>query len=46
MTPYTVRAMAEFLETDLGDFCAEIAFNTETVYGSWADGLVTDSAEF
>jgi TatD DNase family protein len=46
MTPYTVRAMAEYLETDLGDFCAEIAFNTETVYGSWADGLVTDSAEF
>ena len=46
MTPYTVRAMAEYLETDLGDLCAEIAFNTETVYGSWADGLVTDSAEF
>ena len=46
MTPFTVRAMAEYLETDLGDLCAEIAFNTETVYGSWADGLVTDSAEF
>ena len=46
MTPYTVRAMAEYLATDLGDLCAEIAFNTETVYGSWADGLVTDSAEF
>jgi TatD DNase family protein len=46
MTPYTVRAMAEYLETDLGDLCADIAFNTETVYGSWADGLVTDSAEF
>jgi TatD DNase family protein len=46
MTPYTVRAMAEYLETDLGDLCAEIAFNSETVYGSWADGLVTDSAEF
>lgn len=46
MTPYTVRAMAEYLETDLGDLCAQIAFNTETVYGSWADGLITDSAEF
>jgi TatD DNase family protein len=35
-----VRAMAEELEVDLGDLCAQIAFNTETVYGSWQDGLV------
>ena len=46
LTPHTVRAMAEYLETDLGDFCADISFNTESVYGSWTDGLVTDSAEF
>ncbi|MDH6239853.1 TatD family hydrolase [Aurantimicrobium minutum] len=40
LTPHTVRAMAEVLEMDLGDLCAQIAFNTETVYGSWQDGLV------
>ena len=40
MTPHTVRAMAEHLGADLGDLCAQIAFNTEQVYGSWADGLV------
>lgn len=40
LTPHTVRAMAEVLERDLGDLCAQIAFNTETVYGSWQDGLV------
>ncbi|WP_281640047.1 TatD family hydrolase [Aurantimicrobium minutum] len=40
LTPHTVRAMAEVLEVDLGDLCAQIAFNTETVYGSWQDGLV------
>ena len=40
MTPHTVRAMAEVLGDDLGDLCAQIAFNTEKVYGSWADGLV------
>ena len=40
MTPHTVRAMAEVLEADLGDLCAQISFNTEKVYGSWQDGLV------
>jgi TatD DNase family protein len=40
LTPHTVRAMAEVLEVDLGDLCAQIAFNTEKVYGSWQDGLV------
>ena len=40
LTPHTVRAMAEVLEVDLGDLCAQIAFNTETVYGSWQDGRV------
>jgi TatD DNase family protein len=46
LTPHTVRAMAEYLAVDLGDLCADLALNTETVYGSWNDGLVTDSAEF
>jgi TatD DNase family protein len=40
MTPLTVRAMAEHLGADLGDFCAQLAFNTEQVYGSWLEGLV------
>jgi len=40
MTPLTVRAMAEHLGADLGDFCAQLAFNTEQVYGSWLNGLV------
>jgi TatD DNase family protein len=40
LTPLTVRAIAEVLDADLGDLCAQIAFNTETVYGSWQDGLV------
>lgn len=40
LTPHTVRAMAEVLGDDLGDLCAQIAFNTETIYGSWEDGLI------
>ena len=40
LIPHTVRAMAEVLETDLGDLCAQIAMNTENVYGSWSDGLI------
>jgi TatD DNase family protein len=40
MTPLSVRAMAEHLGADLGDFCAQLAFNTEQVYGSWLEGLV------
>jgi len=39
MVPYTVRAMAEFLDADLGDLCARITENTEAVYGSWVDGV-------
>jgi TatD DNase family protein len=39
MVPYTVRAMAEFLDADLGDLCARISENTEAVYGSWVDGV-------
>ena len=40
MTPYTVRGMAEYLEADLGDLCAQIGMNSEAVYGSWSDGLL------
>jgi hypothetical protein len=32
--------MAEVLEADLGDLCAQVASNSERVYGSWADGLL------
>jgi len=44
MVPYTVRAMAEFLDTDLGDLCARITENTEAVYGSWADDVTTSDS--
>lgn len=43
LTPYTVRAMATHLETDLGDFCAQLAMNTERVYGSWQEGLTVSA---
>ena len=45
MVPYTVRAMAEFLETDLGDLCARLTENTEAVYGSWADDILPAGSE-
>ncbi|WP_434618192.1 TatD family hydrolase [Arthrobacter sp. A5] len=35
MVPYTVRSMAELLAKDLGLLGAELAANTEAVYGSW-----------
>lgn len=40
LIPHTVRAMADVLDMDLGDLCAQIAMNTEHVYGSWSDGLI------
>jgi TatD DNase family protein len=39
LVPITMRAMAEVLDADLGDLCAQVATNTERAYGSWADGL-------
>lgn len=42
MIPHTVRAMADILNADLGDLCAQIAFNTERVYGSWDEGLLPE----
>ncbi|MBO9705501.1 MAG: TatD family hydrolase, partial [Arthrobacter sp.] len=35
MIPYTMRSMAEALETDLDELCADVARNTEVAYGSW-----------
>lgn len=35
MVPYTVRAMAEVLGTDLSRIGERLATNTEAVYGSW-----------
>jgi TatD DNase family protein len=35
LVPHTVRAMAAHLETELSLFCAQIASNTESVYGRW-----------
>jgi TatD DNase family protein len=41
MVPNTVRAMAEFLNADRGALCARITENTEAVYGSWADDILS-----
>lgn len=38
MIPYTLRFMAEVLESDVDEVCEAIARNTETVYGSWSHG--------
>ncbi|WP_104180103.1 TatD family hydrolase [Arthrobacter sp. B0490] len=35
LVPYTVRAMAGFLEADLDSLCARLTANTEAVYGTW-----------
>ncbi|MDP5227347.1 MULTISPECIES: TatD family hydrolase [Arthrobacter] len=35
MIPYTMRAMAEALEADLDELCADVARNTVAAYGSW-----------
>lgn len=37
MIPYTLRALASFLEADLSLLAAQIATNTEDVYGHWDD---------
>jgi TatD DNase family protein len=34
--PYTVRAMAELTESDLGALCTRISENTVRAYGSWS----------
>ncbi|EMY34385.1 TatD family deoxyribonuclease [Arthrobacter crystallopoietes BAB-32] len=35
MVPYTVRSMADVLDKDLALLCAEVAQNTEKIYGTW-----------
>lgn len=35
MVPYTVRAIAELTEKDLGEVCSAISENTVRAYGSW-----------
>lgn len=39
LVPLTVRFMAELLEAPLDELCAQLAENTERVYGSWQEGL-------
>lgn len=39
LVPLTVRFMAELLELPLDGLCAQLAENTERVYGSWQEGL-------
>ncbi len=38
LVPHTVRFMAEVLEVDLDELCAQLASNTRRVYGAWEDG--------
>lgn len=35
LIPHTVRAMAEHRGADLAEFCAQLAANTQAVYGTW-----------
>src|SRR5690606_673894 len=37
LLPHTVRRMAETLDLDLDEWCAQLVRNTEKVYGSWDD---------
>lgn len=39
LVPITARAMAQTRGDDLDELCAQLAANTEAVYGSWATGL-------
>jgi len=41
MIPYTLRALAETLKADVSMLAAQIASNTELVYGLWDDEPVT-----
>ncbi len=44
LVPLTVRFMAEQRGVALDEWCAQLAANTERVYGSWDDGLATEAA--
>ncbi len=37
LVPHTVRFMAEVLDADLDELCAQLASNTRRVYGAWDD---------
>lgn len=39
LVPVTARFMAEVRGQDLNELCAQLALNTETVYGDWAAGF-------
>ena len=39
LVPVTARFMAEVRGEDLNELCAQLALNTETVYGDWAAGF-------
>lgn len=46
LIPHTVRAMAEVLESDVDHVCAQLASNTEAVYGRWdADPVAAPPVE-
>lgn len=42
LIPHTLRAMAEYLDADLAELAAQVAENTERVYGSWDTDLPVD----
>jgi TatD DNase family protein len=44
LIPHTLRAMAGYLDTDVGELAAQVAANTEAVYGSWDAEPVTVTA--
>ena len=39
LVPVTARFMAEVRGQDLNELCAQLALNTETVYGDWSAGF-------
>ena len=39
LVPITARFMAEVRGEDLNELCAQLAANTEAVYGSWSEGF-------
>ncbi|HEU4757089.1 MAG TPA: TatD family hydrolase [Agromyces sp.] len=41
LVPHTMRFMADVLDADLDELCAQVAENTVRAYGSWGDGLAT-----
>lgn len=41
LLPFTLRAMADHLGTDVSMLAAQVSSNTETVYGSWESDLAT-----